>query len=1159
MSGLPYKLRLNVNFNGKKMLIALTDPNATIQNLKEIIKTKFALPDLTSFSLETDQGFLLDGDTDALANTLLDDKDIIEVKSSTIQPPAQITPALVQPFPAQTVPVISPLNPPPATASVSMPAQAPPPVPILPPKEEAKFVDWPLRTEESFKFRFFEKENGFSKVFQFGLPTESETLLEYMKKVIKFVNLPVESTQAFLYHESGAPMSTDIAQQQLIKCSEVIIKDQYYYVITVPISLDPFQPYVLLDSKTGKDEVKYDLKGRVFTAKVDLGVTTYAQFKQKIAMTAKASPKRLRVFIDINEQLDENVMKKEDIGSNTLTVELNTGRMKAFIENFDLAEMVTGQTIQGLREFKSCLYVIAKRYKNETSNLLQGVLRYLSKNNAPMMAAFKRLREKKILTLSEKVAIEKGFYHTFRSILENTNMIKDPSVKAQKIVSNVFEYSRAIFMSIFEFISKVAPSTTILSFIEATETYKESDFVCPFSMKQIENPVEVRLDNNVNRICEKSSIEKIIKEGKEVPGIKDPLKIAAVTSAPLLIMKTVFYCLEAPTLTYWTANTRYNLADIKQHLSPYDMPAEEEKLVKSAESNEYLRIYNSLTIKYYGNFPCMIQDTNNLYGVAEQIMDCGTTNVYYDVSKGDTITIKTVATEVAVKQAEEIKDEIIITEPPEEVIVLLFDTSGSMQEEYVEKIEKLRAAKSFFFTFADRALGYNLKSAISLILFSHSITVKCQFTERFRSFKRHVESVSPAGSTRMYDAILTACENLNKFGSEYPAALKRIIVFSDGEDTGSHSTAFSAAQTCRNSKVLVDSVVVGTRNQELKGISLSTGGCSYFFTGLEEGVQMFENETFLKAALRKKSAPLTMNTDADLQSIMHKAYSNGAPEMIINPLSQAKVLDPTAAVAKVVAHPTAAVNVHNAAPSGGAGMKRLVNEITALTQNPLPNFYFFPSESDPKYWKIIMIGPSGSPYEGYTYILSMQFPAEYPFKAPEVRFITPIYHCNVSKMGKICHSVLSHNYSPAITVKEILIHINNLMIEPNIDDQIENSVAQDYYVDKKLYYAKLEESCKKNANLTLEQRLLEMGITIATITLHHPQDYLDPLTKQLMIEPMISPSSSYSFDKAVIIEQIKTKGVDPISNKPLKEEELKANEDLKKVIDKYRASIFGKK
>jgi ubiquitin-protein ligase len=236
-------------------------------------------------------------------------------------------------------------------------------------------------------------------------------------------------------------------------------------------------------------------------------------------------------------------------------------------------------------------------------------------------------------------------------------------------------------------------------------------------------------------------------------------------------------------------------------------------------------------------------------------------------------------------------------------------------------------------------------------------------------------------------------------------------------------------------------------------------------------------------------------------------------------------------------------------------MTRLVKEITSLTQNYQPNFYFFPTESNPQDWKLVLLGPTGCPYEGYTFVLSMQFPADYPFHPPNVRFITPIYHCNVNKTGKICHSVLSHNWSPAITVKEVMIHLNNMLIEPNIDDQIENSVAQDYYVDRSLYLRNLEQSCKQHASLSLEERLAEMGMKLEDITLHHPPDYMDPVTKNIMMDPVTSAASGYSFERATLLEHVRKNGTDPITNKPLLEAQITSNDALKKTIQRYMACI----
>lgn len=45
----------------------------------------------------------------------------------------------------------------------------------------------------------------------------------------------------------------------------------------------------------------------------------------------------------------------------------------------------------------------------------------------------------------------------------------------------------------------------------------------------------------------------------------------------------------------------------------------------------------------------------------------------------------------------------------------------------------------------------------------------------------------------------------------------------------------------------------------------------------------------------------------------------------------------------------------------------------------------------------------------------MSFPVEYPLLPPEMRFVTPILHCNINAHGKICKS--------AVYVHVFLVHL----------------------------------------------------------------------------------------------------------------------------------------
>lgn len=173
-------------------------------------------------------------------------------------------------------------------------------------------------------------------------------------------------------------------------------------------------------------------------------------------------------------------------------------------------------------------------------------------------------------------------------------------------------------------------------------------------------------------------------------------------------------------------------------------------------------------------------------------------------------------------ELEEVKDEIVITREPDEAIVILFDASSSMNSRYEASIEvsdstqrlsRLMATKSFFKAFADRTQAYNFKHVLSLVIFSNSIEVKCNFTEFFKSFKYHVDKISSTKGTRLYDAIEKATEMLNKFTTErYPWVLKRIICLTDGEDAGSINAPLPVLRKLVNSNILVDSFIAGGKS-----------------------------------------------------------------------------------------------------------------------------------------------------------------------------------------------------------------------------------------------------------------------------------------------------------------------------------------------------------
>lgn len=102
-------------------------------------------------------------------------------------------------------------------------------------------------------------------------------------------------------------------------------------------------------------------------------------------------------------------------------------------------------------------------------------------------------------------------------------------------------------------------------------------------------------------------------------------------------------------------------------------------------------------------------------------------------------------------------------------------------------------------------------------------------------------------------------------------------------------------------------------------------------------------------------------------------------------------------------------------------------------------------------WNATITGPQESPFENGIFKLSISFPPNYPFKPPIIKFITPIYHPNISKSGEICLDILKDQWSPALSISKVLLSICSLLTDPNPDDPLRPSVAN-LYIENKIEY-----------------------------------------------------------------------------------------------------------
>ncbi|KAI5950264.1 ubc1 [Candida jiufengensis] len=94
-------------------------------------------------------------------------------------------------------------------------------------------------------------------------------------------------------------------------------------------------------------------------------------------------------------------------------------------------------------------------------------------------------------------------------------------------------------------------------------------------------------------------------------------------------------------------------------------------------------------------------------------------------------------------------------------------------------------------------------------------------------------------------------------------------------------------------------------------------------------------------------------------------------------------------------------------------------------------------------------GPPGTPYENGLFQVSIDIPNEYPFKPPQMKFTTKIYHPNISSVtGAICLNILKDKWTPVLTLKSTLISLQLLLQSPEPNDPQDAEVAKHYLSNK---------------------------------------------------------------------------------------------------------------
>lgn len=135
--------------------------------------------------------------------------------------------------------------------------------------------------------------------------------------------------------------------------------------------------------------------------------------------------------------------------------------------------------------------------------------------------------------------------------------------------------------------------------------------------------------------------------------------------------------------------------------------------------------------------------------------------------------------------------------------------------------------------------------------------------------------------------------------------------------------------------------------------------------------------------------------------------------------------------------------------------KRIQKEVNEIGRDTASGVKIVRDEFDPSHLIGTIKGPDDTPYANGTFNVDIIIPEEYPFSPPKMKFLTKIWHPNISSQtGAICLDILKDAWSPALTMKTAMLSLQALMCSAEPDDPQDAQVAN-------MYKSNYEEFCSQ--------------------------------------------------------------------------------------------------
>ncbi|KXN70939.1 putative ubiquitin--protein ligase hus5 [Conidiobolus coronatus NRRL 28638] len=153
----------------------------------------------------------------------------------------------------------------------------------------------------------------------------------------------------------------------------------------------------------------------------------------------------------------------------------------------------------------------------------------------------------------------------------------------------------------------------------------------------------------------------------------------------------------------------------------------------------------------------------------------------------------------------------------------------------------------------------------------------------------------------------------------------------------------------------------------------------------------------------------------------------------------------------------------------GICLSRLSEERKQWRKDHPHGFYAKPAKKpdsslDLMTWECGIPGKSNTPWANGLYKLTITFTEDYPAKPPKCKFTPPLFHPNVYPSGTVCLSILDEDggWKPSITVKQILLGIQDLLNSPNELSPAQHEAFNLFRKDVDAYEKRVRQQAREN-------------------------------------------------------------------------------------------------